>query len=119
VDEKENIVLCGVPGYNGKAQFVGGKVINFLTYVASEMINVSRSCISKISNLFPGTNCDFPERRRQNPGFCRTSGKQVEGNFDEAARIWAFAAHRRSKLKANFDEAYKIQAFAAHRKNKS
>ncbi|MGI6107558.1 MAG: hypothetical protein ACOX8B_06445 [Lachnospiraceae bacterium] len=37
VDEKENIVLCGVPGYNEKAQFVGGKVINFLAFMAAEV----------------------------------------------------------------------------------
>lgn len=34
VDEKENLVLCQVPVYNARAQFVGGKTINFLTYCA-------------------------------------------------------------------------------------
>ena len=33
-EEREEITVDGVPGYNEKAQFVGGKVINLCTYVA-------------------------------------------------------------------------------------
>lgn len=33
-EEKEKITIDGVPGYNEKAQFVGGKVINLCSYVA-------------------------------------------------------------------------------------
>ena len=38
VAEKEDITLDGVPGYNEKAQFVGGKVINFSCYVVLELL---------------------------------------------------------------------------------
>ena len=33
-EEKEGIIIDGVPGYNEKAQFVGGKVINLCSYAA-------------------------------------------------------------------------------------
>lgn len=33
-EEKEEITIDGVPGYNEKAQFVGGKVINLCSYTA-------------------------------------------------------------------------------------
>ena len=33
-EEKEKITIDGVPGYNEKAQFVGGKVINLCSYAA-------------------------------------------------------------------------------------
>lgn len=33
-EEKESITIDGVPGYNEKAQFVGGKVINLCSYAA-------------------------------------------------------------------------------------
>ena len=36
--EKEAIIIDGVPGYNEKAQFVGGKVINFCCYVVLELL---------------------------------------------------------------------------------
>ena len=36
--EKEEIVIDGTPGYNDKAQFVGGKVINFCCYVVLEIL---------------------------------------------------------------------------------
>ena len=33
-EEREAVTVDGVPGYNEKAQFAGGKVINLCTYVA-------------------------------------------------------------------------------------
>ena len=37
-EEKEQITVDGVPGYNERAQFTNGKVINLCSYVAAEML---------------------------------------------------------------------------------
>lgn len=37
-DEREELTMDGVRGYNEKAQFVGGKVINFCSYVVLELL---------------------------------------------------------------------------------
>lgn len=37
-EEKEAITIDGMPGYNEKAQFVGGKVIKFCCYVVTEYL---------------------------------------------------------------------------------
>ncbi len=60
-DEKENITIDGVPGYNEKAQFVGGKVINLCSYVTlhfaadederRQMLNALRSIIDMCSSM--------------------------------------------------------------------
>ena len=38
-EEKEHIIIDGVPGYNEKAQFTNGKVINLCSYVALHLLN--------------------------------------------------------------------------------
>ncbi len=38
VNEREKLTIDGVCGYNERAQFVGGKVINFSSYVALELL---------------------------------------------------------------------------------
>ncbi len=38
VNKWEKLTIDGVCGYNERAQFVGGKVINFSSYVALEML---------------------------------------------------------------------------------
>lgn len=60
-DEKENITMDGVPGYNEKAQFVGGKVIDLGSYAAlylardeaerQRMINALRGVIDMCSGM--------------------------------------------------------------------
>lgn len=37
-EEKEHITIDGVPGYNDKAQFTNGKVINLCSWVAAEVL---------------------------------------------------------------------------------
>lgn len=48
---QEAITIDGVPGYNEKAQFVGGKVINFCCYVVLEILKDTDDYDRSISSV--------------------------------------------------------------------
>lgn len=59
-EEKEGITMDGVPGYNARAQFVAGKVINLSCYVVLELLKgeesfeAGREALSQVIRMVSG-----------------------------------------------------------------